>query len=353
MGVAMMNYETFLRRIPKVELHMHFGGSVREDTLLQLANDNGIPLPEGRSARPYEYADFDDFLRTFDLVSSCVRKGDDFARVVYESLEDGVCKGNLRYREMFFNPSVHLRAGVDHRTMMNGMLEGIAAAERDFNVRCRLIAAIHRGHPPELGQQVMELMVSEYRDDIIGMGSDSGEGPGEIVAPYAGIYRYAKKQGLRTCVHAAESPNTSHNFALALDVLECDRIDHGYDILNDPALVQRAMDTQMYFTCCPTAAATVLEWPDRSRQPIRTMIEKGLNVTINTDDPTMFKTDVGQEFADACIAMGIGIERAVHLCLAAIDGSWLDDGEKRAMRVEFTDEIDALRSSLVAGEAEL
>jgi len=341
-----MTYEEFLRRIPKAELHMHFGGAVRLKTLLQLARENHVSLPEGRANRLYEYDDFDDFLRTFDIVSSCVMKGDDFSRVAYESLEDGVVTGNLRYREMFFNPSVHLLAGVNHRTMMDGILEGIRAAEKDFGVRCRLIPAVHRGHTPEVGQQMMDLLVSEYRDDIIGMGSDSGAGPGEIIAPYADIYKYARKQGLRTCAHAAESPATSDNFTLALDVLKCDRIDHGYDILTDSALVKRAIDEQVYFTCCPTAAATVLEWPDRSHQPIRTMIEKGLNVTINTDDPTMFKTDVGKEFSQACIAMNVDIDRAVQLCLASIDGSWLDEGEKKSLRAEFSTEIGSLRLSM-------
>lgn len=341
-----MTYDDFLRKIPKAELHIHFGGTVRLETLHELARSNGIRLPEGREDSLYDYADFIDFLNTFDFVSSCLLMRDDFARVAYETLEDGAIKGNLRYREMFFNPSVHLLAGVDHRDMMGGILAGIRAAEQDFKLRCQLIPAVHRGHVPELGQEMMELMVSYYRDDIIGMGSDSGAGEGEVIAPYAGIYRYARAQGLRTCVHAAESLDTADNFTLALDVLKCDRIDHGYDILGHPDMVRRALDSGICFTCCPSAAAAVLGWPDRARQPIREMIEIGLNVTLNTDDPTMFKTDIGQEFADTCAAMEIGPDRAVALCLAGIDGSWLDDSDKRALRAEFKTEIQALRAQL-------
>lgn len=337
-----MTYDDFLRKIPKAELHIHFGGAVRLETLHDLARANGISLPAGREDCLYDYADFIDFLNTFDFVSSCILTRDDFARVAYETLEDGVIKGNLRYREMFFNPSVHLLAGVGHGDMMGGILAGIRAAEQDFKVRCQLIPAVHRGHAPDIGQEMMELMVSDYRDVIIGMGSDSGAGEGEVIAPYAGIYRYAKSQGLRTCVHAAESQDTSDNFTLALDVLECDRIDHGYDILGHPDMIRRALDLGICFTCCPSAAAAVLGWPDRSRQPIREMIEIGLNVTINTDDPTMFKTDIGKEFAETCIAMQIGPERAVELCLAGIDGSWLDASEKRTLRAEFQDEIQVL-----------
>ena len=340
-----MTYDEFLRKLPKAELHIHFGGSVRLETLHALAKSNGIPLPAGREDSLYDYADFIDFLNTFDFVSSCILTRDDFARVVYESLEDGVVSGNLRYREMFFNPSVHLLAGVDPWHMMSGLVEGIKAAEQDFKVRCQLIPAVHRGHTPEVGQEAIELMVADYRESIVGMGSDSGATEDEVIAPFAGIYDFARKSGLRTTVHAAESLNTSENFTLAMDVLRCDRIDHGYDILRDHGMVQRAVDTGICFTCCPSAAAAVLGWPDRSKQPMREMMERGVNVTINTDDPTMFKTDVGREFADTCIAMDTGPDRAIDLCLAAVDAAWLDETDKKVLRADFGDEIRTLRTS--------
>ncbi|MFD9899574.1 adenosine deaminase [Mesorhizobium sp. NPDC059025] len=342
-----MNYAEFVRRLPKAELHIHYEGSMRQKTFFELARKNGIPLPTENAEELYNYDTLVDFLKIYDLCAKAIRDQGDFARVAYESLEDGVKRGNLRYREMFFNPTTHTSEGVRYETVMDGMLEGIRAAEKDFGVRCRLIPSIYRAHSPRTAQEMMETLVQRYRDDIIGMGSDALPDDGtEGLQHFVKTYRYAKQQGLRVSAHAAESKNTSHNFTYALDTLGCDRIDHGYDVLASDDLVKRAVDEGIFFTCCLTAVAVTQVWPDLTRQPIREMAERGINITLNSDDPAMFNTDIGKEFVLGCESMEFSVDRAVQLALAGIDGSWLDETEKKSMRSDFEKEIAALRSEL-------
>jgi len=345
-----MKCEEFLRRLPKAELHIHFEGSVRPATFFELAKKHRLRIPSEDPAKFYDFETLVDFLTVYDIVCRSIRDREDFARVAYETLEDGVKLGNLKYREMFFNPTTHTREGITYRTVLDGILDGIRAAERDFGVRCRLIPAIHRGHTQAEAQEMVEEMLKANCDEIIGLGSDALPADGtEGLQHFVGTYHYAKKKGLRLTVHCAETKGTEHNFTYALDVLKCERIDHGYEVLRDPGMVARALDEGIWFTCCPSACAVVLGWKDRAKQPVGRMIELGLNVTLNSDDPPMFGTEIGREFVETCSALKLGPDKAVELALNGIEGSWLDDGEKRAMRREFELEISALRSELEPG----
>lgn len=342
-----MTYDTFLRRLPKAELHVHFEGSVRPTTFFELAKKHGLELPSDDPTTFYAYDNLVDFLRIYDIVCRSIRDQGDFARVAFESLEDGVKGGNLKYREMFFNPTTHTREGISYGTMLAGLIEGIEAAAKAYGVRCRLIPAIHRGHTQAEAQDMAEAMLAARRDEIIGLGSDALPDDGtEGLQHFVQTYRFAAANGLRTTVHCAESRGTGPNFLYALDVLGCRRIDHGYEVIRDEAMVRRALDEGIWFTCCPSAAVVALGWPDRANQPIRRMVELGLNVTLNSDDPPMFGTEIGNEFALTCAAMGFGPDQAAGLALNGIEGSWLDDGEKRSMRREFEREIAALRAEL-------
>ena len=342
-----MDYDTFLRRLPKAELHVHFIGSVRPETLVSLARKNEIALPTEDPGRLYEYDNIFDFLKIFDIVGRSIVERDDFARVAYETLEDGVRLGNLKYREMFFNPTSHTMEGIAYPTVVDGIVDGIRQAERDFGVKCRLIAAIHRGHSVAAAQSMIEEVVRVRRDEVIGLGSDALPEDGtEGLELFAATYAYAKKQGLRLCAHAAEQPGTAVNFNYALDVLKCDRIDHGYRVLDDATVLARAREEGTWFACATTSTSRVYGWPDLSQHPIRRMVEEGLRITINTDDPTMFQTDIGHEFAVTCTAMEFSAGTAAQLALNGVDASWLDEGERRALRRSFEQEITQLRSVL-------
>jgi adenosine deaminase len=343
-----MDYEEFLRRIPKVELHCHFQGSLRPETFLDLAGKHGITLPTADPEKLYEYDNIVDFLKVFDFISLVLVDQDDFARVAYETLEDGVKLGNLRYREMFFNVTPHLEHGVGYATIVDGIIEGIRAAESDLGVRCRLIASIHRGHPPEMATSMVEEVLSSRRDEVIGVGMDAVTPDAkEGLELFTEAYRLAEKGGLHRTAHCAELPGApAQNFATAIDLLHCERVDHGYRILEDERLVARARNEAVAFTCCLLSTAMVYGWGDLSRHPIRSMVEQGLRVTLNSDDPPMFHTDIGREFVETCRSMDFGPKQARALALNAVDAAWLSDDERRTMRRSFEQEMDTLEAEL-------
>ena len=195
-GSWAMNYADFLRRVPKAELHCHFEGTVRPRTFADLASKHAISLPTEDADRLYDYDSIYEFLKIFAMVSSTLIDQEDFARAAYESIEDGVKLGNLRYREMFFNPTLHTRRGIPYETVVNGLVDGIQAAGIDFGVRCALIADVYRQDTPEMAREMVEQVLEHRRDEVIGLGMDGAEAP-DPPEKFVDAYRLAKQGGLR------------------------------------------------------------------------------------------------------------------------------------------------------------
>lgn len=339
-----MDYDEFLRRVPKAELHCHVEGSVRPETAFELASRNKVELPAKDPGELYRFEGFGEFAKIAVAVSSTLVDRDDFARIAFESLEDGVELGNLRYREMFFTPTLHTSRGVGYQTIVDGLCDGIQEAERKLGVRCRLIADIQRQDPPALAVEMVRHVLEHRRDEVIGLGLDGAEAidpPEQFVE----AYRLARAGGLRLTAHACEDA-PPENITTCLDVLGCERIDHGYHILEDERVVERARDEGIFFTVAPTATAVCYFTDDLAAHPIVTMVEQGLRVVLNTDDPPMFYTDLGREYAAMCTVAGWGREKVRELCLNGVDAAWMDDDERRVLRREFEREFDDLSATL-------
>ena len=223
------------------------------------------------------------------MVSSTLIDQEDFARTAYESIEDGVKLGNLKYREMFFNPTLHTKRGVPYPTVVDGLVDGIRAAETDFGVPCRLIADVYRQDSPAEAREMVEQVLEHRPDEVIGLGMDGAEAP-DPPEQFVEAYQLAGSGGLRLTAHACEDA-PAKNIATCLDLLGCERIDHGYHILGDDALVERCRDEGITFTVCPTATAVCYFDPeDYTTHPIREMAARGLKIMVNSDDPSMFHT---------------------------------------------------------------
>jgi adenosine deaminase len=339
-----MDYEEYLRRLPKVELHCHVEGTLRPATVVDLARKHDIALPTDDVDRIYDYATIYEFLEIFRLVNSTVVDRDDFARVAYESLEDGVKLGNLKYREMFFNPTLHTIRGVSMATVVDGLIDGARAAEADYGVRCFLIADVYRQDPVPMAMQMTEEVVELGRDEVIGLGMDAAEAP-DPPEQFAECFALAAKAGLHRTSHASEDAPPV-NITTCLDVLGCERIDHGYHILEDDAVVERCRDDGIHFTCCPTSTAVVYGWPDLTTHPINGMLDAGLLVHLNSDDPTMFRTDIGKEYVDFVGQNGYPPEVAKTMVLNGVDATWLDAADKASLRAGFVAELAALDAEL-------
>lgn len=340
-----MTYEEFLRRVPKAELHCHFEGTVRPQTFADLARKHGVELPTEDADKLYDYDSIYEFLKIFGMVSSTLIDQEDFARTSYESIEDGVKLGNLKYREMFFNPTVHTSRGVSYTTVIDGLIDGIRAAEVDFGVTCRLIADVYRQDPAAQAREMVEQVLEHRRDEVVGLGMDGAEAP-DPPEKFVDAYRLAKQGGLRLTAHACEDA-PAVNITTCLDVLGCERIDHGYHVLGDAEVVRRCRDEGIFFTVCPTATAVCyFDASDYTTHPIREMVAQGLRMMINSDDPPMFHTDIGTEYVKMVQAAEWGPDQVREFCLNGVEGSWMDDDGKRRMRQEFEAELDGLRAEL-------
>jgi len=326
-------------RIPKVELHCHVEGTVRSATVLDLARKAGRALPVEDPGLLYRYDSLDSFLDIFWLIQELLRTRDDWARVAYESLVDASAHG-LRYREMFFTPARHLADGQDLGEIIAGLTQGIEAAETETGVRCQLIAAMDKAYGPAAAMELVEALLALRRagraERVIGVGADSTE-LGVDMRPFAPAFGAAAADGLRRTCHAGEAVGCGpENIEIALDVLGAERIDHGVAIVEDPALVRRLASERIPLTVCPTSNIVIANrYRSLAEHPLPAMLDAGLLVTINTDDPAMQDLDLGLEYRRVADAHGLTAAEMGRLAVEGIESTWLDASDRAAMRREF------------------
>lgn len=328
--------EAFLRALPKVELHCHLEGAVPVDTFLALSARHQVALPTRDPDHVYDFTSFLGFLELYYLVCESMRDAADFERAVYDSLAHAVRTGNVRYREMFFSPTNHTQH-LDYPTMVAGLVAGIEAAEADFGIRCRLIADINRRQSPAVATELVQAVLDHPSPYVIGIGMDDDEdsGPPEL---FVEAYRLAGAGGLKRTAHAGEM-GSSVNVRTSIETLGCDRIDHGYAMVHDPAVLQLVRDSGVHVTGAWFVnnfhAGVFTDGVDPATTPLAAMLRAGLPVSLNTDDPTMIPTDMVAEWGAAAAALGWTRDDVVAVAGAAIEGAWLDDADKAALRKEL------------------
>ena len=337
-----MELESLIRSLPKTELHVHLEGAVSATTAIELARKHGLAIGDFEDAsKIFEFADLGEFLRAYDIICRSIVDTDDFHRVTYETLARCAASG-ARYVEFFFSAQAHLPNGVAYGTMLDGITAAMRDAERDLGLQSRLVPALNRELGPEVCSEFLDLVLANRRDEVIGIGLDYNE-VGHPPAQYADVYRRAKKAGLHVTAHAAENGPASH-VGDSLDLLGCDRIDHGYHIVDDPALVAACRERGVFFTVCPTTTTHTTTFRDLSSpdHAIRRMLNSGLNVVINTDDPALFRTDLANEYSLAAGRLGCTPKQLGDIALNGVRASWLDDVTKRSWIAEWGREIERL-----------
>lgn len=333
--------------IPKVELHCHVEGTVRPQTVVELARKNQRQLPTDDPTELYRYDSLNGFLDIFWLVQELIADRDDWSRVGYEALVDAVPHG-LRYRETFFTPARHLAAGQRLADIVAGLTDGIEAAERETGVRCMLVCDIDRsfGGPAatELATELVNLRRSGRAERVIGLGMDSTE-RGVDPRDFAPAYATAREAGLRLTGHAGEDTGPD-NIAMALDALGLERIDHGIAIVEDAELMERVAAARIPLNVCPSSNVVIANrYPSVADHPFRAMREAGLLVTINTDDPAMTNADLGTENRELAAAQGLSFAEMCDVAVEAIEATWLDEPDRHTLRESFENDIADLTAS--------
>ena len=220
-----------LRRLPKVELHCHVEGSARASTIADLARSHDVTLPVEDPAELFQFTSLNQFLSIYDVICASLQTADDFRRITYEALEDGAAAG-VRYREMFFSPGFVIRLGVPVETVWEGVRAGVLDARADLDINCRMILDFDKPTGPAHAMEMAEFAGSvPDRDLLVGMGADSVERDIDHAA-FATAFAEAARHGLRRTIHAGED-GPADNIAIAVRQLGCERIDHGFRLLDD------------------------------------------------------------------------------------------------------------------------
>lgn len=340
-----------LRRLPKAEIHCHVEGSARATTIRDLAVKNDVELPADDPEELYRFTDLNQFLDIYTAICRSLVSADDYRRITYEALEDAVAAG-VRYREMFFSPGFTMQFGVPVSTIWEGIRAGLLEARHDFDIVARMILDFDKPSGPGHAVEMAEFAGAEPdRDLLIGMGADSVE-RGIDHSAFAPAYEIARRHGLRSTMHAGED-GPAANIRIAIDDCGCERIDHGFRLLDDPELTARVVGQGIPVTVCPTSNVVIANVvPDVGSHPFGAMRTAGVLAGLNSDDPGMMGFDLADEYPVVAAAFGYDLEEMEQISLDGIESSWASDDEKRAMRASFTAEFDALRAEYrLAGRA--
>ncbi|WP_430868766.1 adenosine deaminase [Demequina aurantiaca] len=343
-----MNTNDYLRLLPKTELHCHFASTMSAAQLIAFADREGVVLPTTDPALLFNFTDLADFLEAFRAAHQVLTTADDFAQVAYDGVRAAVAAGSVRYREYAINPQYFAPRGIGYREILDPIIDGLRAAQTDLGVGFRIVVAINRHDSPADAVQLVETMVANPLPEVVALGQDDltpelTEDP----ARFADAYALARRHGLRTTAHAGERHlDSAENVRVALDVLKVDRVDHGYMIVEDPELTERARESQIPFAATPLSTTICSGWTLDHNHRIAQMVRAGLNVSFSTDDALFFRTDMAREFQEAIPAFGLDLDDAKNIALAGIDGAFCDDDEKRSMRAQFTAQIAALDAAL-------
>jgi adenosine deaminase len=289
----------------------------------------------------FEFTDLDQFLAIYGVVCASLVTADDFRRLTYEALEDAVA-ANVRYREMFFSPGFVMALGVPLQTVWDGVRAGLADAHHDLDVKCRMILDVDKPAGPGPAAELVEFAGKQDRDLIVGVGGDSTE-RGVDHRAFAPVFARAAELGLHRTFHAGED-GPADNIAAAVDDLGCERIDHGFRLLDDPALTARVADARIPLTVCPISnmvIANVID--DVADHPFARQRDAGVLVTVNSDDPGMMGTTICDDYEAVTDRFDYDADTIEDIALDAIDACWAPEDERAALRKRFVDEMVILR----------
>ena len=294
---------TFILGLLKAELHVHLEGTLGPATALACARRNGIALPwesEEELAAAYSFDGLPDFLALFFRVVGTLRQPQDFHELAMDYLQhahdDGVTEA-----EIFFGAQTFLDAGVRIGSMLEPILDAFQEAQRQWGIQARLICTAQRHRDEASGLELLDL-IEPWRGDIVGVGLGSVE-RGNPPAKFAGYFAEARRRGYRTTIHAGEDgPAPYVEEALNLGV---DRIDHGTTAIQDPKLVMRLAETGIALTMCPLSNVALKVVPRLSEHPLKKLLDAGVLVTINSDDPPFFAGYLAENYLATAKALDL------------------------------------------------
>lgn len=318
---------SFIEGLPKAELHLHIEGTLEPQMMMDLAERNGVALAYGsleevRAA--YQFENLQSFLDLYLQGMAVLLHEQDFYDLTTAYLKTAHGE-NVRHAEIFFVPQAHTGRGVAFATVIDGIHRAQRDAERDLGITSKLIMCFLRDLDAESAMRTLDEALA-YRDRIVGVGLESAE-VGHPPGKFAAVFEKARAEGLLPVAHAGEEGPAAY-VAEALDVLKVVRIDHGIRSMDDPALVERLVAAQTPLTVCPLSNVKLRAVDTMASHPIKAMLEAGLMVTVNSDDPPYFGGYVNENFRAIQEALDFTDEELAQMARNSFAASFLELGEK-------------------------
>ncbi|MGP9034354.1 adenosine deaminase [Glutamicibacter mysorens] len=320
-------------KLPVAELHIHLEGTLEPEMIMELAAKNGVELPYAsvdQLRAKYEFSNLQSFLDLFYENMVVLRTAEDFREITLAYLQRAHDSG-VRHVELFFDPQAHIQRGLGLGDVIAGIRAGLNVGLERWGISHKLIACFWRHAPAAEAMDLMKLLVAE-KHDIDGIGLDSSElgFPPEL---FQEVFDYARAHGLHVVAHAGEEGPADYIWQ-ALDLLKVERVDHGIRCLDDPALVQRLVEEQMPLTVCPLSNIRLRAVDTMADHPLPQMLEKGLKVSVHSDDPAYFGGYIDANFASLMESFNFSTEQLATLASNSFESTFLDEASKQELLAE-------------------
>ena len=325
MGVTQRPTDTvaeFIAGLPKIELHVHIEGTLEPELKFALAERNGIRLPYPDVAamrKAYAFDDLASFLACYYEGMGVLQTAEDFA-----DLARAYCRRahaqNVRYAEIFFDPQAHTSRGVPFDVVMRGLRTGLLEARREYGLQAQLIMCFLRDLSADYAMATLVDSL-RYREWIVGVGLDSDE-RGNPPVKFTEVFKRARAEGFQLTMHCdVDQQDSTEHIRQCIETIGVDRIDHGINVVEDDGLCAKLEHTGIGLTCCPISNRYVtgsLKGPE-----IKLLLDRGIRVTINSDDPAYFPGYVGDNLLAFHDAVDLTATDVVTLQRNAIEIAWL------------------------------
>lgn len=324
----------FIAGLPKCELHVHLEGTLGPELKLELATRNHYEMSETTVAEieaTYQLDSLAAFLSVYYPAMNVLVTADDFYELAFTYLTKAHSQG-VRHVEMFFDPQAHTGRGVPFDTVISGYRRAVVTAQREYGMTGELIMCFLRDLSAEFAMATL-MEALRYKDWIVAVGLDSDERDNPP-SKFAAVFARARAEGFLLTMHCdIDQPGSIEHIRQVITEIGVDRIDHGTNIVEDPALVEEVLRRGIGFTCCPVSNGFVTG--DGKCAEIVELLRKGVKVTINSDDPAYFGAYMNENYAYLAATSGLGAEELLQLARNAFEVAWLSSRAREAYLVEL------------------
>jgi adenosine deaminase len=347
-GEAIASLRALLHGLPKVDLHRHLEGSLRIQTLTDIAQEHGIDLPsyDIEQLRPLltvadEEPDFHRFLEKFRILRRFYPTQAAIERVAYEAVADAAAD-NIRYLELRFNPVALAREqGFSLDEVTTWVCSAVDRAQRDCGVVTNLILQIGRDADLDTASQIADVALAHRNDGVAGLDL-AGDETVYPARPFVDVFQRARQEGLCVTVHAGEAGG-AENVREAIEMLGAQRIGHGVHSIEDSDVVQLIRDRGVTLEICLTSNLQTGVMRRFWHHPLPDLLALGLRITLNTDDPSISDTTLTDEYMTAMLAMGVTLEQIKQAIVTAVEGSFQPPDERERSAEWFRGELELAR----------